>query len=160
MKRWEKITATGFMVMAISATGVTAFAASQYNTPAELVAQITGRTLESIVDERTETGKSYGEIASEAGELDEFKAGALEIKKDQLAAQVEAGVMTQERADTIIAALEENQINCDGTGSVGLGKSLGAKFGANGAGMGTGRGGSAQRGSRGQGMKLHGGSCY
>ena len=160
MKRWKKITATGFMVMAISATGATAFAASQNNTPAELVAGITGRTVESVVAERTETGRSYGEIASDAGELDEFKAETLQIKKDQLAAQVAAGVMTQERADTIIGALEENQANCDGTGSAGIGKSLGARFGSNGAGMGTGRGTTAGRGRGGQGMGLRDGSCY
>lgn len=160
MKRWKKITATGFMVMAISATGVTAFAASQYNTPAELVAGITGRTVESVVAERTETGRTYGKIASDAGELDEFKAEALEIKKDQLAAQVTAGVMTQERADNIIAVLEENQANCDGTGSAEIEKSLGARFGANGAGMGTGSGKAAERGHGGQGMGLRDGSCY
>ncbi|MDD4843950.1 MAG: hypothetical protein PHU31_06435 [Anaerotignum sp.] len=137
----------------MGATGVTAFAASQYNTPAELVAGITGRTVESVVTEKTETGKTYGTIASEAGVLEEFKAEALEIKKDQLTAQVAAGVMTQERANTIIAALEENQVNCDGTGSGEMGKALGAKFGANGKGMGT------ERGSRGQGMGLRDGSC-
>ncbi len=160
MKRWKKITTTGFMVMAISATGVTAFAASQYNTPAELAAGITGRTVESVVAEKIETGRTYGKIAFDAGKLDEFKTEALEIKKDQLASQVTSGTMTQERADTIITALEKNQANCDGTGNAGIGKSLGARFGANGAGMGTGRGSTTERGRGGQGMGLRDGSCY
>lgn len=159
MKRWKKITATGFMVMAISATGVTAFAASQYNTPAEAVAGLTGRTVESVVAEKTETGKTYGTIASEADVLDEFKVETLEMKKESLTAQVAAGTITQERAETIIAALEENQVNCDGTGSKGIGKSLEARFGANGTGMGSGKANATGRGQGGGGMGLHDGSC-
>lgn len=163
MKRWKKITATGFMVMAISATGVTAFAASQYNTPAEVVAGLTGRTVESVVTERTETGKTYGTIASEGDVLDEFKVETLEMKKDNLTAQVAAGTITQERADAILTTLEENQANCDGTGGEGIGKSLGARFGETGTGMGTGmgmgKGNALGKSQGGRGMGLSNGSC-
>ena len=66
----------------------------------------------------------------------------LEIKKDALAQRVAAGTMTQERADEIIAAMEANQANCDGTGSAKTGKRMGAGFGSgNGCGQGKGQGG-------------------
>ena len=42
---------------------------------------------------------------------------------------MEAGTITKEKADEIIAAIEQNQANCDGTGSARIGKSLGAGFG-------------------------------
>lgn len=157
----------GTVVLAMGATSITALAAAQYRTPAEAAAGITGRTLESVIAERTDAGKTYGTIASEAGKLNEFKAEILEIKKDKLAAQVAAGTITQERADAILAAIEENQAACDGTGSARTGRSMGAKFGSDGTGPGT---GGANRGfGRGQGagcgmglggMRLQDGSCY
>ncbi len=168
------------MVLTIGAVSASAFAASAYSTPAEAVAGLTGRTVESVVSERVETGNTYGTIANEAGVLDEFKAQILEMKKDRLNARVEAGTMTQERADAIIAAMEENQTTCDGTGSARLGQAMGACFGAGngtgqgngsgqglGAGNGTGQGnGSGQglgtgagHGQGGNGMGLRDGSC-
>lgn len=156
MKTWKKTTAIGLMAMAISATGVTVFAASQYSTPAEAVAAITGQGVDNMVAERAETGKTYGTIAAEAGKLEEFKAEMIEVKKDNLVAQVASGNLTQEEADEIITALEENQANCDGDGSARIGKTQGAKFGANGGGMGKGSG----RGQGGCGMGLRDGSCY
>lgn len=168
MKNWKKTSMIGFTTMALSLTSVTAFAASKYSTPAEVVAGITGRTEESVIAERNETDKTYGSIASEAGKLDEFKTEVLEIKTEHLAELVEAGTITQERADTIIEALEENQKNCDGTGNGGIGKTMGAKFGMNGGKKGAGSGKSANsigRGNGGRGMGIGGmglqdGSCY
>ncbi|WMI79916.1 hypothetical protein [Anaerotignum sp. MB30-C6] len=159
MKKWKKSTAIGLMVMAISATGVTAFGATQYGTPAEVVAAITGRTVESVVTERNETGKTYGTIASDEGKLEEFKTEILEVKKENLAAQVAEGRITQEKADAILASLEENQADCDGTGSARIGRTNEAKFGSNGGGMGNG-GGKGQGGfGRGNSCGLRDGSC-
>ncbi len=151
MKNYKKMLTAGTIALAMGVTSITAFAAAQYKTPAEAAAGLTGRTLESVIAERTDAGKTYGTIASEAGKLNEFKTEVLEIKKDNLAAQVAAGTITQEKADAIIAAIEENQASCDGTGSARIGRSMGAKFGSNGTGLGT---GGANRGSgmgRGQG---------
>jgi len=133
MKNLKKTVAIGMMILAMCATSLTAFAASQYGTPAEAVAGITGRTIDSVVTERNETGKTYGAIADEAGKLDEFKAENLELKKDKLDTQVAAGTITQEKADSIIAAIKENHVNCDGTGKEQVDRNMGAKFGANGA---------------------------
>lgn len=154
MKSLKKIVTIGLMVLTVSAISITAFAASGYNTPAEAVAGIIGRTVESVTEERAESGKTFGNIASEAGKLDEFKAEMLEMKKDRLAAQVAEGKITKEKADEIIAAIEANMANCDGTGSGMLGRKMGAKFGSNGEGLGN---GGANRGNgmgRGQGRGL------
>ena len=151
MKITRKILTACITVTAIAVTSVTAFAASAYSTPAEAVAGITGRTEESIVSERQESGKTYGAIASEAGKLEEFRAAMLELSKENLAAQVTAGTMTQERADGILKSIEDNQAVCDGTGTARIGQATGARFGSSGAGQGLGRGNCGAGIGRGQG---------
>ncbi len=148
MTKFKRMVIIGSTILAIGATSITAFAASPYKTPAEAVAGLTGKTVESVIAEKVETNKTYGTIAKEAGKLDEFKVEVLQIKKDRLAQKVADGSITQEKADEIIAAIEENQANCDGTGSARIGQSMGANFGGkNGQGNGQGR-----RQGRGQGL--------
>lgn len=113
MKNLKKIIITGLLALTVAAT---AFAASAYNSPAEIVAGLTGRSVESVIDERHDTGKSFGTIAKEAGKLDEFKTEVLELRKDQLEARVADGRLTQEQADKILASIEERQAFCDGDG--------------------------------------------
>ena len=84
MTNLKKIVSLGLIVLTVGATSLTAYAASTYNTPAEAVAGLTGKTVESVIAERSETGKTYGTIANEAGKLTEYKAEILEIKKDTL----------------------------------------------------------------------------
>ncbi len=139
----KKVIAVSTMVLTIGVVSASAWAASAYNTPAEALAGLSGRTLESVVAEKAETGNSYGFIAKEAGVLDEFKAETLEIKKDRVNARVQAGTMTQERAGAIIATMEENQATCDGSGRAQAGKAMGLGCGA-GSGMGNGQGCSGQ----------------
>lgn len=154
MTNLKKIVSLGLIVLTIGATSLTAYAASTYNTPAEAVAGLTGKTVESVIAERSETGKTYGTIANEAGKLTEYKAEILEIKKDSLAERVAAGTLTQERADEIIKAIEENQATCDGTGTAKVGQKQGARFGGmNGNGQGKGQCGT------GAGQGRCGGSC-
>lgn len=168
MKSLRKIFIVGAVVLLVGATSLTAFAASNYDTPAQAVAGITGRTVESVVEERINSNKTYGAIASEAGKLDEFKSEMLEMKKEILAEQVAEGKISQEEADEIIARIEENQKNCDGTGGARLGRNFGASFGFNGQGLGSGgtNGGNAtgrnQNGAGGMGnggARLRDGSC-
>lgn len=71
-KKW--IIAVGVAAM-FAAISTTAFAAAQSKTPAETVAGLSGRTVQSVVEER-QTGKSYGQIAQEAGVLEAFKQEA------------------------------------------------------------------------------------
>lgn len=163
MKSKKNIIAISAASLVILATSVTAFATTAYTTPASVLAEITGSSVESVVDQKAETGKTYGSIAAEAGKLDEFKAASLEAKKERLNAQVADGTITQEKADEIIKAIEENQANCDGTQSQAIGKNAGVKFGANGAcaGSGCGNGGTGKgNNSAGMGGKgLQNGSC-
>ncbi len=152
MTNLKRIAMIGAMVLAIGVTSVTAFATSTYNTPAELVAGLTGKTVESINEEMKPVRKTYGSIANEAGKLDEFKAEMLKMKKEILTQQVTDGKITQERADEIIAAMEANQATCDGTGNARMGQKMGACFGGM-MGNGKGMGGRGQgMGGRGQGM--------
>jgi hypothetical protein len=164
MKVNKRMMAISASVMMLAATSVTAFASSAYNTPAEVVADLTGRTLETVIAERTESSNTYGTIANEAGVLDSFKVEMLEVKKDTLAEKVANGTMTQERANEILAALEEAQVNCDGTGSAEIGKQYGAGFGNqnNGTGKGSGNGigrGAGMGGQGRMGMGLNDSSC-
>lgn len=137
----KKVAILGALVVAMGATSVTAFASSKYNTPAEVVAGLTGKTVESVTAEKKETGKTYGTIANEGGKLTEFKAEILEMKKDVIEEKVAAGTMTQDEATEIITEIEENQVNCDGTRSGRTGEKKGLGFGRM---MGQGKG---QRGS-------------
>lgn len=80
---------------------------------------------------------------------EEYKASMLEKKIAILNDRVAAGTITQEKADQIIAALKENQLTCDGTGSAKIGQKFGAAFGG---GMGRGQG-------KGNGLGMKNGSC-
>lgn len=153
MKNLRKLILVGAIAAMLVATSVTAFAASSYSTPAEAVAGLTGRTVADVTAERYETGKTYGTIANDAGKLEEFQAEMLQIKKDLLADRVAAGQMTQERADAMIAAMEENQLTCDGTGNLRSGQGAGAGFGGrngDGQGLGQGQGNGRSMGGNGQ----------
>lgn len=122
---------------------VTALAASGYNTPADIVAGLSGKSAESVTAQKAETGKAYGTLANEYGVLNQFKSQLLEQKNAYLAEKVAAGTMTQERADTIIAAMEANQANCDGSCNGRTGAGMGAGLG----GMNGNHGGGGRNGS-------------
>ena len=136
MKKINKLTGVivGVSVLAIS---VTAFAVSALS-PVEITSNLTGKSVEELQAQRAE-GKTYGTIASEAGVLDEFKTQMLEQKKEVVANRVEEGRIAKDVADEIIANIEENQEDCDGTGSAQLGKQYNVGFGQ-GSGMGNGQG--------------------
>lgn len=156
MNKIKKTTTVAAIVLAIGVTSVTGYAASIYKTPAEAAAGLTGKTVESVMAERQEKNKSYGEIANEAGKLDEFKKESIEIKKDRLDIQVESGRITREKADTIIKSIEEHKINCDGSGSQKIGREEEAKFGSNGLGQRLGRANKGQGSQHGHGKGQHG----
>ncbi len=134
----KKMLAIGAAVLMLGASSVAVYGASAYKSIPEMVAGITGRTIESVIDERVQTGKSYATIASDAGKTDEYIEGATQLRKDVLDARVAAGLLTQEEADALIAA-------CDGTGTCTTGTSACLTGGAcGGAGAyGTGAGGGA-----------------
>lgn len=75
---------------------------------------------------------------------------SIDQKKDALAKQVETGVITQERAEEIITAIEACPQECDTTECPQIGQSMNANFA-----LGCGQGRNA-----GQGRGVRDGSCY
>ncbi|NLN48032.1 MAG: DUF2680 domain-containing protein, partial [Clostridiales bacterium] len=123
----------GILVLVISAGSIMVFAAA-YNSPAEVLAAVTGKTVDKVVAERRETGKTYGTMAKDAGSLEEFRKEMLEMKKAVLQDRVKDGTITQGKADEILSRIEENQLNCDGSGCMMDGERMGMGFGRMGMG--------------------------
>ena len=139
----------GTVMVLIVAASVTAYAATA-STPAEILADLTGQSVDEVVAERIETGSTYGAMADEEGVLDEFKSLLLEQRKTALEKRVNEGTMTQERAEAIIERMETNQATCDGNCEDCIGQGLG--YGASGEGQGLGLGqGNGTSGDLGQG---------
>ncbi|WP_018213073.1 DUF2680 domain-containing protein [Desulfitobacterium hafniense] len=138
MKKFKKAIMIGAIVLGVGASSSTVLAASAYNNPVEALAGITGKTVESVLTEQYETGKSLGVMANEAGKLDEFQKELLEMRKDTLAQRVESGNLTQQQADQMITAIEENQAYCNGDG---YGRGRGMMGAGNGGMFGRGQGG-------------------
>ena len=155
MKNLKKLMAAVVVAGLIGVTGA-AYAASAL-TPADIAAQLTGKTVTEMNQERAD-GKTYGTIAKEAGKLEEFKNQMLEQKKTLLNKRVSEGTMTQEQADTILSRINNNQANCDGSASGRMGGS-GAGFGQ-GQGSGQGKGqGNGQGIGKGQSQGQRQGTC-
>ncbi len=122
--------------------------AADYPTPADIAASVTGKAVAEVIQERIDTGKTYGAIAAEAGKLEEFKEEMLNTKEEMLREDVENGVISQQEADDTLNTIKERQAICDGTGC-GLGYGSGCGFGSGrGAGRGCGAGLGRGRGSR------------
>lgn len=141
MKNNKKLLAALTAAMVLASTSVVALAA-QWSTPAEAAAGVTGSTVEEVQQQRAD-GKTYGQIADEAGKLEEFQQAMTDIHEERLDDLVELGRITDEEADTWLEAYEERQATCDGTGlrdgSCGLGYGCGSGAGC-GAGYGAGYG--------------------
>lgn len=133
------------LVVTIGVLGMVGVAyADEFKTPADIAVVLTGKSTEDVNKQRSE-GKTYGTIAKEAGKLDEFKSQMLEQKKAILDQKVKDGTLTKQQADEIYNQIKTNQVTCDGTGNIAIGKKFGAGFGqgkgkGNGAGSITGRG--------------------
>lgn len=102
--------------MLLLGSSVTVSAAGT-ETPASIVAHLTGRDINDVIREKLDTGKTYGTIAKEYGKLNEFKEECLKIKEQSLKEDVANGLLTAEEADEILTAIKANQTTCNGTGS-------------------------------------------
>lgn len=132
MTKMKKLLIVGAVVLTVAVTAITSFAASEYNSPAEALAALTNKTEEQIIQEKQETGSTFGAIAKENGVFNAFKAEVLQIRKDRIEAKVADGTLTREKADEIIKAIEDRMANCDGTGSSGKCGNFGARSGKGG----------------------------
>lgn len=144
MKNFKKFIAAATIVGVLGVTGA-AYAVGA-TTPAGIAAGLTGKSVEEITTLRA-AGATYGTIANQAGKLDEFKDQTLEQKKIILDQRVKDGNLTQAQADQIYASIKTNQVNCDATGSAGIGKRNGVGFGQE-MGQGAGQHNSGRSGAR------------
>ncbi|AHF06592.1 DUF2680 domain-containing protein [Desulfitobacterium metallireducens] len=142
------------LLVVVTTLGVLGTAGSVYaatlKTPAEITAGVTGQTVETVTEQRSTTGKTYGTIAEEAGKLDEFQTQMLEQRKAVLDEQVAAGDITQAQADEIYNNIKNNQATCYGQGMGGRGYGMGGGYGMGrgaGNGAGFGRGGACGLGA-------------
>lgn len=116
------------------------YAATVYNSPAEIIAGLTGKSVDAAVAAR-QAGTSFGAQAEDAGKLAEFKAARLDLYKQRLDQAVTDKKITQEEADKLYQAMELRTANCSGAGSgQGTGNGLGQGMGMGGRGMGRGAG--------------------
>ena len=76
---------------------------------AKILADLTGRDVESIKDEARTNHKPMREIAKEAGVYDQFMAKHLELAKDHLDKAVADGRMSQDRADKILQNIKDGK---------------------------------------------------
>lgn len=147
------------LVVAI-AVPVVAFAA-ELTTPAELVAKLTGKSVQEIQEQHT-ANKTYGQIAQENGVLEQFEDEMLELKKAIIDQRVKDGVLNQERGEELKRIFAEKKSACNGTpgenrqelgkkngGGLGFGRGLDGEMGqGRGKGEGLGRGQGSRMGSR------------
>lgn len=137
MNKSKKILAAALVLVLLGGGG--AVYAATTSTPLEILSKTTGQSVEAITEQRQE-GETLGSIAAEKGVLDQFKAQMLENRKAIIAERVTEGRLTQAEADEYIKTMEENMVNCDGTGTgTRIGQENGLGFGqGNGTGTGTG----------------------
>lgn len=120
---------TNLFLVGLTSLGVLAggiMSTSALNNPqtkADILANLIGKSATEITEQKTSENKTYGTIAKENGVLEQFKNANLETTKAALKEKVEAGTITQEEADQMIANMEARMTNCDGTGQ-GMGKGL------------------------------------
>lgn len=121
-------------ILAVMLIGATvAFASEAFKTSAEIVSDLTGKSIDDVTEARA-NGVTYGAQAAAADKLDEFKAERLAQYKLALDEAVKEGRITREEADRLYAAMEQRMETCQGTGN-GIGG-----FGMNGQGRGLGMG--------------------
>ena len=76
---------------------------------AKILAELTGRDVESIKEEARTNHKPMHEMAKDAGVYDQFMAKHLELAKDHLAKAVADGKMTQEQADQMLQNMKDGK---------------------------------------------------
>ncbi|MGB4439030.1 MAG: DUF2680 domain-containing protein, partial [Sedimentibacter sp.] len=120
MKKFKKIAVVILVVFAFAATSLTAFAYTN-NSPAQIVSELTGNSIEEVTAVKNDNDITYGQIAYDEGLWEEFNTEMLESKKAFLQEKVTDGTLTQEEADAIYANIEARQETCNGNGTGGYG---------------------------------------
>lgn len=126
-----------FALIGLMAFGTLAFAAES-ESPAEIYANLTGKTVEEAWQMRGQ-GR-FGALAAQEGVTEAFVAEMLQVKKAQIQALV-GDTLSQEEADALVEALEARLESCDGSqAQAQLLQGYGMRFGGGqGAGLGQGQ---------------------
>ena len=94
----------------VLSVGIVSFADS-FQTPAEIYANLTGKTVEEAYKLRG-SDKTFGQLAENAGVYEKFKTSFLESKKQIIADKVANKQLTQEKADEILGQFDnENRFD-------------------------------------------------
>ncbi|NLJ57427.1 MAG: DUF2680 domain-containing protein [Tissierellia bacterium] len=93
------------------ATTLTAYAVT-VSSPAEIVAKISGKSLDEVTEERFERGQTYGQLAYSEGLWEEFREEMLKNRKALLDEKVANGSLTEEEAKEIYSNMEIRQEYC------------------------------------------------
>lgn len=127
----------------------TAFAAFQPKRGIELAADVLGVTVDELIEQRDETGKTVHEILEDADKLDEFTVAHLAQIKTILADKVTNGDLTQAEADDWYKQIQERMQENIENGTYGQGSGLGMMRGyfSNGTGTGACGGTGTRRGN-------------
>lgn len=133
MKKLITLSIAGAVVLSM---GGLAFADS-FKNPAQTYADLAEITVEEAYELRG-TDKTFGQLAQENDLIDDFRKTNLESKKTILADMVRTEQITQEQADEIIKAMEQN--DCSTPGENRIGQKFGVGFGRYLNGNGHGRG--------------------
>lgn len=136
----KKLITLSIVGAAVLSMGGLAFADS-LKKPAQTYADLAQITVEEAYELRG-SDKTFGQLAQENDLIDDFRKDNLESKKAILAEMVKTEEITQEQADEIINAMEQN--DCSTPGENRIGQKFGVGFGrylnGNGQGQGQGRG--------------------
>lgn len=119
MKKFKCMIFMMLLFFAVEIGSVSVNAAVINKTPASIVAELTGKTLDEVVQESMETGKSYARIAKDNGKLSEYKKEYLKLQESILQDDVTKGYITQAEADTILAEIKASQALGYDVGAIG-----------------------------------------
>lgn len=122
MKKIVSIVLSGAMILSL---GGIAFASS-FDSPGEILANLTGKTVEKVYEEKGD--KTFGQLADEEGVLKDFREQMLESKKAIIAQRVEEGVLTQEEADEILEQMDQQDCTLNPEESKKLGQKYNVRF--------------------------------
>lgn len=92
-------------VVMVFGTMSVAFADSSFG-PASIFAKLKGIDEDAAYEMRRNTGMRFGELAEDEDFYEEYRLEMQESKKDRLDQLVKEGLITQERADEILANFE------------------------------------------------------
>ncbi|NLB44752.1 MAG: hypothetical protein GX821_06260 [Clostridiaceae bacterium] len=115
MKNKKILLMTAIVTVLVLGLATVSFAATEWKTPAEILAGLTGKSVEAVQEARQE-GQSYGAQAAAADKLEAFRDERLAQVENRLKDAVEDGQLTEEEAAQRLETMQERAETCDGSG--------------------------------------------